>query len=183
MPITAVPQGVELRKISAVQKRALDELLSKQRENNLLETTISTAIPALAFAGVGGAAILVAYSYLKDIEIPTAKEVAKAVTTAAGEVVSDVVIDVGGAAARAAGFEDDPTTPELFQLPSGKVVELSRCQRWETDATEILARVQSGKLSKSETVQAALATKRVIKNMKKEGCDRPLAISTAQWNA
>ena len=36
MPITAVPQGVELRKISAVQKRALHELLSKQRENNLL---------------------------------------------------------------------------------------------------------------------------------------------------
>ena len=61
MPIAAVPQGVELRKISAVQKRALDDLLRNQRENNLLETTISAAVPALAFIGVGGAAILVAY--------------------------------------------------------------------------------------------------------------------------
>ena len=34
-------------------------------------------------------------------------------TTAAGEVVSDVVVDVGGTVAKAAGFEDDPTTPEL----------------------------------------------------------------------
>lgn len=180
MPITAVPQGVELRKLSAVQKRAVDDLLQKQRENNLLETTISTAIPALAFAGVGGAAILVAYSYLNDLKLPTAKEVAKAVTTAAGEVVSDVVIDVGGGLAKAAGFEDNPTTPEY--LPSG-VGPLSRCKRWELDALDILTRVQSGKLSKTETVQAALATKRVIKNMKAEGCDRPTAISQAQWDA
>jgi hypothetical protein len=180
MPITAVPQGVELRKLSAVQKRAVDDLLQKQRESNLLETTISTAIPALAFAGVGGAAILVAYSYLNDLKLPTAKEVAKAVTTAAGEVVSDVVIDVGGAVAKAAGFEDNPTTPEY--LPSG-TGPLTRCTRWATDAVEVLGRVQSGKLSNTEKVQAALATKRIIKNMKAEGCDRPSAISIDQWEA
>ena len=179
MPITAVPQGVELRKLSAVQKRAVDDLLRNQRENNLLETTISTAIPALAFAGVGGAAVLVAYSYLNDLKIPTAKEVAKAVTTAAGEIVSDVVIDVGGGLAKAAGFEDNPTTPEF--LPSG-LGPLSRCKRWEVDAVEIVSRIQGG-LNEVEKVQAALALKRVIKNMKKEGCDRPTAISVDQWEA
>jgi len=180
MPITAVPQGVELRKLSAVQKRAVDDLLAKQRESSLIENFVTSALPALAFAGVGGAAVLVAYSYLNDLKIPTAKEVAKAVTTAAGEIVSDVVIDVGGGLAKAAGFEDNPTTPEF--LPSG-TGPLSRCKRWEVDATEILARVQSGKLSNTEKVQAALATKRIIKNMKAEGCDRPSAISVAQWEA
>ena len=131
MPITAVPQGVELRKISAVQKRALDELLSKQRENNLLETTISTAIPALAFVGVGGAALVVAWSYLKDLELPTAKDGAKAVTVAAGDVVSDVVVDVGGAVAKAAGFENDPKTPEYISIAGTMKGPLSRCKRWE----------------------------------------------------
>ena len=66
MPITAVPQGVELRKLSAVQKRAVDDLLAKQRESSLIENFVTSALPALAFAGVGGAAVLVAYSYLND---------------------------------------------------------------------------------------------------------------------
>ena len=179
MPITAVPQGVELRKLSAVQKRAVDDLLAKQRESSLIENFVTSALPALAFAGVGGAAVLVAYSYLNDLKIPTAKEVAKAVTTAAGEIVSDVVIDVGGGLAKAAGFEDNPTTPEF--LPSG-LGPLSRCKRWEVDAVEIVSCIQGG-LNEVEKVQAALATKRVIKNMKAEGCDRPYAISQAQWDA
>ena len=179
MPITAVPQGVELRKLSAVQKRAVDDLLARQRESSLVENFVTSALPALAFAGVGGAAVLVAYSYLNDLKIPTAKEVAKAVTTAAGEIVSDVVIDVGGGLAKAAGFEDNPTTPEF--LPSG-LGPLSRCKRWEVDAVEIVSRIQGG-LNEVEKVQAALALKRVIKNMKAEGCDRPTAISVDQWEA
>jgi len=179
MPITAVPQGVELRKLSAVQKRAVDDLLARQRESSLVENFVTSALPALAFAGVGGAAVLVAYSYLNDLKLPTAKEVAKAVTTAAGEIVSDVVIDVGGGLAKAAGFEDNPTTPEF--LPSG-LGPLSRCKRWEVDAVEIVSRIQGG-LNEVEKVQAALALKRVIKNMKKEGCDRPTAISIDQWEA
>ena len=179
MPITAVPQGVELRKLSAVQKRAVDDLLAKQRESSLIENFVTSALPALAFAGVGGAAVLVAYSYLNDLKNPTAKEVAKAITTAAGEIVSDVVIDVGGGLAKAAGFEDNPTTPEF--LPSG-LGPLSRCKRWEVDAVEIVSRIQGG-LNEVEKVQAALALKRVIKNMKKEGCDRPTAISIDQWEA
>ena len=183
MPITAVPQGVELRKISAVQKRALDELLSKQRENNLLETTISTAIPALAFVGVGGAALVVAWSYLKDLELPTAKDVAKAVTVAAGDVVSDVVVDVGGAVAKAAGFENDPKTPEYISIAGTMKGPLSRCKRWELDAQDWYEKTYlSGDLSKAETVQAALAAKIIIKAMKAEGCSKPTSFSQTQWN-
>ena len=40
MPIAAVPQGIELRKISAVQKKAVDELLKQQRESTFLLTLV-----------------------------------------------------------------------------------------------------------------------------------------------
>ena len=51
MPITAIPQGVEIRKITAVQKRALDELLGKQKETSLMQTLIpSFTIVAVAAA-------------------------------------------------------------------------------------------------------------------------------------
>ena len=44
MPIAAIPQGIELRKISAVQKRAVDELLQKQKDTSLLNTAIPSTI-------------------------------------------------------------------------------------------------------------------------------------------
>ena len=55
---------------------------------------------------------------------------------------------------------------------------LTRCKRWEMDATTWLEKVQAGNYN---TVQAALAAKRIISNMKKEGCSRPLAFTVAQW--
>ena len=83
MPIAAIPQGVELRKISAVQKRAIDDLLKKQKESNILETAVGALIPTLGFVGVATAGIVVAWSYLNDIELPTPKQVAKAVAEGA----------------------------------------------------------------------------------------------------
>ena len=47
MPIAAIPQGVEIRKISAVQKRALDELLKHQKEQSLLQTAMVALIPSV----------------------------------------------------------------------------------------------------------------------------------------
>ena len=135
-------------------------------------------LPTIAFLTVAGGAAFLVWHYLKDLELPTWQDAKEA----AGGAVADVIIDVGELLREQPVFEDNPTTPELFQLASGRVVELTRCQRWEQDATDILAKVQAGGLSSSETVQAALATKRVAKNMKKEGCDRPSAISQAQWD-
>ena len=57
MPIAAIPQGVEIRKISSVQKRALDELLKQQKEQSLLQTAMVALIPsftALTIAGTFG---------------------------------------------------------------------------------------------------------------------------------
>ena len=60
---------------------------------------------------------------------------------------------------------------------------MSRCKRWETDATEWLAVKQSkGDLGPAESIVAALAAARIIKNMKKEGCSKPSAFTQAQWD-
>ena len=183
MPIAAIPQGVELRKISAVQKRAIDDLLKKQKESNILETAVGALIPTLGFVGVATAGIVVAWSYLKDIDLPTPKEVAKAVAEGAGGVVADVIIDTGGAIAKAVGFEDNPATPEYISAGGRTIGPLSRCKRWELDSNDWHHKTyDSGKLTKSETVQAALAAKRIIKNMKAEGCDKPPAFTHSPWD-
>ena len=61
MPITAIPKGVELRKITAVQKRALDELITKERGSSALTTAIIVGVPSI----VAGSAIL-AYVFKEE---------------------------------------------------------------------------------------------------------------------
>jgi hypothetical protein len=177
MPIAAIPQGVELRKITPTQKNALDDLLKKQKEGSLLQTAVAVTIPSVALLVASGAAVALFY-YKKELE-DYISELPTTVATAAGGKVADVITDLGGAVARAAGFSDDPTTPEY--LPSG-IGPLSRCERWSADAVDILSQIQAGGLSSSQKVQAALAIRRVAKNMKAEGCSRPTAISQSQWD-
>ena len=57
MPIAAIPQGVELRKISAVQQRALDKLVESQNGTSLKNTALAVGIPSI-FLGVGALAFL-----------------------------------------------------------------------------------------------------------------------------
>jgi len=175
MPITAFPKDIEVRKLTAAQAKAIEKYVKESNGESIAKTAIVTLIPTLAVLAIAGGTAFLAWHYLKDKELPTWKDV----QVAAGGVVADVITDVGGAAARAAGFEDNPHNPEY--LPSG-VGPLTRCQRWELDAVDILARVQAGDLSRTETAQAALATLRVAKMMKKENCSRPAAISQDQWN-
>ena len=72
--------------------------------------------------------------------------------------------------------------PSYFQLASGRVVEFDKVSALGNRRNRYFSKVQAGNLSRVKLVQAALATKRVAKNMKKEGCDRPSAISQAQWD-
>jgi len=173
MPITAFPKDLEVRKLTAAQANAIEKYVKDSGDKSLAKTALIVGIPTVAFVGVAAGTGFLVWHWLKDKELPTFQDV----QVAAGEAVSDVIINVGGAVARAAGFEDNPTTPEVVQGST-----LTRCTRWAVDATDILGRVQAGNLSKSETIQAALATKRVAKNMKREGCNRPSAISQAQWD-
>ena len=53
MPLTAVPQGVEIRKLSAAQKNALDKLLESQNGSSTKNTALAVGIPSI-FLGVAG---------------------------------------------------------------------------------------------------------------------------------
>jgi len=178
VPIAAIPQGVELRKISAVQKKALDDLLNKQKETSLLQTGISVLIPSLAVVGVGAATLVVAWSWLKDKELPSIKETAESI----GGGLVDGGLDIVNKVADEIGFKAEPKTQEYIQAGTRTIGPLSRCKRWETDAADVLAIIQAGNLGVAETIAAAVAIKSIAKQMKKEGCDRPTAISQAQWD-
>ena len=63
MPITAIPKGVELRKITAAQKRALDELITKERGSSALTTAVLVGIPSI----IAGSAVL-AYVFKEEAQ-------------------------------------------------------------------------------------------------------------------
>jgi len=173
MPITAIPKGVELRKITAVQKRALDELITKERGSSALTTAILVGIPSV----IAGSAVL-AYVFkeeMKDWYEEKKGEIVEAVKTVmekTGGGIVDVVLDAGNKI-----FRNNPKTPEVVGNQT-----FTRCVRWELDAVDILSIVQKGNLTKTETIQAGLNTIYIAKNMKDEGCSRPSAISQAQWD-
>jgi hypothetical protein len=173
MPITAIPKGVELRKITAVQKRALDELIAKERGSSALTTAVLVGIPSI----IAGSAVL-AYVFKDEMkkwfdeQEQKVKDVVKNVVVTAGETVVETVVEAGNKV-----FRNDPTTPEQY---AGST--LNRCTRWSVDATENLARVQKGNLTRTEKVGLATNLKIIISNMKSEGCSRPSAISQAQWD-
>ena len=108
MPITAIPKGVELRKITAVQKRALDELITKERGSSALTTAILVGIPSI----VAGSAVL-AYVFKEEAQEWYAEkkgEIVEAIKTlvenTGGGIVS-VVLDTANKV-----FQNNPKTPE-----------------------------------------------------------------------
>jgi len=174
MPVTAIPPGVELRKITAVQKRALDELISKEKSRGTLQTAILIGIPSV----VAGSAIL-AYVF-KDEAKTWLAEQADDLGTLIKKAIVESPVAVGGIVAEAVTtatttlFSLNPATPEVVNGST-----LTRCTRWAVDATEILARINKGDIG---TTEAATSILIIAKQMKKEGCSRPSAISQAQWD-
>ena len=176
MPIAAIPQGVEIKKLTPTQEKALDKLLRQQRDENTLQTAIRVAIPTVAFVGVAGAAIATTFAYLKDIELPTVKDI----VTSGGDLVSDVIVSgvdtiVG---------KQQPKTPEYIVTDAGTTIgPLTICQRWETDYVDVAEQIAQGEAdSRTGTVVAALLQKNIIKQMKKNGCERPVIIPASQWD-
>ncbi len=176
MGIAAIPQGVEIKKLTATQERALDKLLKAQRDENTLQTAIRVAIPTVAFVGVAGAAIATTFAYLKDIELPTVKDI----VTGGGDLVSDVIV---GGVDTIVG-KQQPKTPEYIVLGDGrKVGPLTICKRWETDYVDVMEQIAEGEAdSITGTVVGALLQKNIIKQMKKQGCERPVVIPASQWD-
>ena len=167
MGISAIPTGVEIRKLTTTQEKALDKLLKSQRDENTLQTAIRVAVPTLAFVGVAGIGIVTTFAYLKDIELPSVKDIVKGAGVDAGGIVADVITTVIG--------RDNPRTPEFTPSGAGPI---PRCQRWESDYVTTI-KDDPGPI---ETTLLATAQLNIIKNMKAEGCSRPSSIPARQWN-
>jgi len=175
MPIAAVPQGVELRKISATQKKAIDDLLKNQKETSLL----NSAIPATALLVVAGGAGVIflfkdqirewAESQVGSLG-DALKEKAKGFIDSTGEVMANIVTDIVG--------RDNPRTPAEFTNAQGEVLIIPRCQRWETDYLDTQVQAQAG----GDPAVLGLAQLNIIKNMKAEKCERPVIIKQSQWD-
>ena len=87
MPIAAIPQGVEIRKISAVQKRALDELLKQQKDQTLLQSAIVTLVPSFTALTLGG---LFAYIFIhRDTIADQYEQLKQDFFSGAGKTFSD----------------------------------------------------------------------------------------------
>ena len=172
MGIAAIPPGVEIKKLTAGQEKALDKLLKAQRDENTLQTAVRVAIPTVAFVGVAGAAIATTFAYLKDIELPTVKDI----VTSGGDLVSDIVLT----GVETVTGKQQPKTPEY--LPSG-AGPIPICKRWETDYVDVMAQIEEGEAdSITGTIVGALLQKNIITQMKKQGCERPMVIPASQWD-
>ena len=167
MGISAIPPGVEIRKLTPTQERALDKLLKAQRDENTLQTAIRVAVPTLAFVGVAGIGIVTTFAYLKDIELPSVKDIVKGAGVDAGGIVADLITSAIG--------RNEPRTPEFTASGAGPI---PRCTRWESDYLDTL-KDDAGYI---DTVLLATAQLNIIKNMKAEGCSRPSSIPANQWN-
>jgi len=167
MAIAAIPPGVEIKKLSPTQEKALDKLLKQQRDENTLQTAIRVAVPTLAFVGIAGIGIATTFAYLKDIELPSVKDLVTGATVDAGSIVADTISVIVG--------RNDPKTPEFTPSGAGPI---PRCTRWESDYVDTI-KDNSGPV---ESTILAVAQLNIIKNMKAEGCTKPSVIKQNQWD-
>ena len=177
MPIAAIPAGVEIRKISAVQKRALDELLKKQKDTDLGTAILSTALPTAAFVGVSAMAGIAVWAYLNDEKIT---ELVKTTTEQAGLGVAKVLIGGTGLFAdfafdRPIGSKGEPRTGETTVQGN----TLTKCQRYEAD---YVADNELHTIPFVGTVLQATSQLNTIQKMKADGCSKPSIIPQAQWD-
>ena len=186
MALTLMPDGKTFKKLNAAQEKALKGYYNRLHDKPLTET-LGLPIGLAVLGGIGAIAYVFKdelQQYLKDKEEDVVDWI-KGLPAAGGGVVADAIINLGDAI-----FPANPVNPEYIHFPPysethpdyGKfrppAGPYSRCERWGLDSDDWLAKVQTGNYS---TVEAALAAKRIITNMKKEGCSRPSAFTVAQW--
>ena len=174
MPVIAIPKDIEFRKVTPTQQKSLDKIIGDKR-NRILQ---AVAIPTVAFSTLAIAGVT-AYLFRDQIKqfaednvdrlFEAVKEKAVDVVATAGGGVADVITTVVG--------RDEPRTPEF--TPSG-LGPIPRCERWTSDYVESRARQEdAGDLEKP---LIALGQLNIIKNMKREKCDKPSQIPQKQWD-
>ena len=172
MPIIAIPKDIEFRKVTPTQQKSLEKIMSDSKNNTLRAVAIPTI--ALSTLAVVGATAFLFRDQLKTFVEENVDNLGEAVTdkikgvvVGAGDIVSDTITTVVG--------RDEPRTPEF--TPSG-LGPIPRCERWASDYVSTI----KDDPSPTEIVLLALAQKNIIKNMKREKCDRPSIIPQSQWD-
>jgi len=184
MALTLMPDGKTFKKLNATQEKALKGYYNRLHDKPLTET-LGLPIGLAVLGGIGAIAYIFKdelKTYLADKEEDVVEWI-KGLPVAAGGGVADLLIKAGDLI-----FPQNPLNPEFVQLPpyaerDGTFTErpptqFTRCQRWELDAVDVVSLVNE----KGPSTAYALALKRIITNMKKEGCDRPRVITQAQWD-
>jgi len=179
MALELMPDGKTFKKLNATQEKALKRYYKRTHDKPLIRD-LALPIGLAVLGGIGAIAYVFKeelQQYLKDKEEDVVTWIG-GLPRAGGGLVADAIIGLEGAL-----FPQNPVTPEFIEVGGRTIGPLSRCKRWETDATEWLSVKQSkGDLGPAESVVAALAAARIIKNMKKEGCSKPSAFTQAQWD-
>jgi len=184
MALELMPDGKTFKKLNAVQEKALKRYYKRAQDKPLIRD-LALPIGLAVLGGIGAIAYVFKdelQQYLKDKEEDVVTWIG-GLPRAGGGLVADAIINLEGAL-----FPQNPINPEFVILNEGTPQErtvgpFSRCQRWANDAADWKTVKQSkGDLGPAESVVAALAAARIIKNMKKEGCPKPSAFTQAQWD-
>jgi len=172
MPVIAIPKDIEFRKVTPTQQKSLDKITGENK-NKLLTAVAIPTIALTSLAIVGGTVYLFRDQLKSFVEEnidnlgEAVTEKVKGVVTGAGDIVSDTIVTIVG--------RDEPKTPEFTPSGAGPI---PRCQRWASDYVDTI----QDDPSPTEIVLLALAQKNIIKNMKREKCDRPSIIPQSQWD-
>jgi len=178
MPLTAVPQGVEIRKLSAAQKKALDKLLESQNGSSSKNTALAVGIPSI-FLAIGGMAFL-----FKDEIKESIKESWTDIKQFAEGIPAGMftgTIDAGFALGKEiTGVDLTDVTGRAAEV-FGEDVTL--CQQYEYDLVELQQRVDK---TPSWNVVAitllGIGKREKLKGMKKAGCSKPPYINKNDWD-
>ena len=172
MPVIAIPKDIEFRKVTPLQQKSLEKIMG-DNQNRLLQAVAIPTVALTALTIVGGAAYLFRDNIAKFAEDNIDNfgeafvEKIKDTATGAGDLVSDTIVTIVG--------RDEPKTPEFTPSGTGPI---PRCTRWASDYVDTI----KDDPSPTEIVLLALAQKNIIKNMKREKCDRPSIIPQSQWD-
>jgi len=178
MPITAIPAGIELRKISSTQKKALDELLKKQDGYSVLNTAVLVGIPALVI-GLGAAA----YLFKDEVKEFVTEEWENIKTFAKGVPAGIFVgsIDAGfGLAKEITGIDLEATTGQAAEIFGP---DIGICQQYEYDLVSLAQRVDDTEWwNYPAQVALGVGIRSKLKGMKAQGCPKPAFTPPEDWS-
>jgi len=173
MPIVAIPPGVELRKISAVQKRALDELVKNTNGSTTKNTALLVGVP-VAFAAIAGLIYI-----FKDELKETVKDSWDDIKQYAEGIPAGVLT---GAIDAGFGLGKEITGVDLQAVREAEVGTIFEgttvCERYEYDLVDLYGR-------DTNIVTAplvGLSIREKLKGMKKAGCDKPPYVPQIDWD-